>query len=109
MYLCDLIIMCLGRPLEVAHNLTLRRRNRRVYERFELRAPAVVGAFGTRPKRVTARFGIVYVKNAFGVRQVDVCAGRQIDKIRINRGHVRKPPRPAGGKKAPPRGFEKAK
>ena len=45
-------------------------------------APVVVGAPGTRPKRGTVRFGVVCVKNAFGVRQVDVCGRGEIDKIR---------------------------
>ena len=45
-------------------------------------APVVVGAPGTRPKRGTVRFGVVCVKNAFRVRQVDVCESKKIDKIR---------------------------
>ena len=45
-------------------------------------APAVVRTSGARPKRGTARFGVVCVKNAFGVGQVDVRAGRQVDKTR---------------------------
>ena len=44
--------------------------------------PAVVGTSGTRPKRGTVRFGVVCAKNAFRVRQVDVCESQKIDKIR---------------------------
>ena len=44
----------------------------------------VVGAPGPRPKRGTVRFGVVCVKNAFGVRQVDVCESQKIDKFVIS-------------------------
>ena len=47
-------------------------------------APVVVGAPGPRPKRGTVRFGVVCVKNAFRVRQVDVCESQKIDKFVIS-------------------------
>ena len=56
MHLCDLTIIM--RPgLEVAHSLTLQRRNRRVYGRFELRPG------GCRRGTARARVGVVCVKN----------------------------------------------
>ena len=76
--------ICLA--LEVVHNPTLRRRNRRASGRnssFELRPGGCVGAPGTRPKRGAVRLGVVCVKkNAFGVGQVDVRESQKIDKTR---------------------------